>query len=193
MRSYEIKYKTEGMPQWGLLVMLDLLKGWPVVQVSCHVPAVMSFRAKRGSFSIITACTRRPNIKIMCLSRGRKHAGTMRKRFSWQGERSQCLLREFWSIVRPWQNSTQVDLLKQLRRCGSGRILLSLNSAHGTHDGPAGGSSSSSACAIGTHDGREDGGYSPEAQPTFGSPSMPPQVTQEQPEIGALGPQTNDY
>ena len=102
------------MPQWGLLVMLDLLKGWPVVQVSCHVPAVMSFRAKRGSFSIITACTRRPNIKIMCLSRGRKHAGTMRKRFPWEGERSQCLMREFWSIVRPCQNSSGVDLLKQL-------------------------------------------------------------------------------
>ena len=33
---------------------------------------------------------------------------------------------------------------------------------------------------------------SPEAQATFSSPSMLSQVTQEQPEIGALGPQTND-
>ena len=124
MRSYEIKYKTEGMPQWGLLVMLDLLKGWPVVQVSCHVPtAVVSFRAKRGSLSIVTACMRRPNIKIMCLSRGGKHAGTMRKRFSWRGKRSQCLRLELRSIVRPWQNSSRVDLLKQLRKCRSRRSI----------------------------------------------------------------------
>lgn len=72
------------------------------------------------------------------------------------------------------------------------RILQSLNSAHGMHDGTAWGSSSSSACAIETHDGRVDGGDSPEAQATFGSPSMPSQVAQEQPEIRALGPQTND-
>ena len=32
------------------------------------------------------------------------------------------------------------------------------------------------------------GDDSPEVQATFGSPSMPSQVTQEQPEIGALGP-----
>ena len=64
---------------------------------------------------------------------------------------------------------------------------------HEMHDGPTGGSSSSSACDIGTHDGRVDGGDSPEAQATFSSPSMPSQVTQEQPEIGALGPQMNDY
>ena len=60
------------------------------------------------------------------------------------------------------------------------------------HNSPAGASSSSSACAIGTHDGRVDRGDSPEAQATFSSPSMSSQVTQEQPEIGALGPQTND-
>ena len=42
------------------------------------------------------------------------------------------------------------------------------------------------------HDGRMDGGDSPEVQATFGSPSMPSQVTQEQPEIGALGPQMTD-
>ena len=70
----------EGMQQWALLVMLDLLKGWPVVQVSCHVPtAVVSFRAKRGSLSMVTACSRRPTIKIMCLSREGKHAGTEKK------------------------------------------------------------------------------------------------------------------
>ena len=72
------------------------------------------------------------------------------------------------------------------------RVLESLNSAYGTHYGPAGGSSSSSACATGIHDGMVDGGDSPEAQATFSSPLMPSQVTQEQPEMRALGPQTTD-
>ena len=35
-------------------------------------------------------------------------------------------------------------------------------------------------------------GWTAQAQATFSSPSMPSQVPQEQPEIGALGPQTND-
>ena len=48
---------------------------------------------------------------------------TARKRFSWRGERSQCLRQELRSIVRPWQSSSQVDLLTQLRRCGSRRSI----------------------------------------------------------------------
>ena len=118
----------EGLPQLALLVTLDLLKGWPVMRVSCHVPtAVVSFGANQGSLCIVATFTQRPIIKIMSLSRGGKHVGTTRKRFFWHGERSQSCRRELWSIVRPWQSSSQVDLLKQLRRCASRRSMDAWN------------------------------------------------------------------
>ena len=72
------------------------------------------------------------------------------------------------------------------------RILESLTDVHGTQDGPAEGNVSSLAGATGTQDGRVDGGDSPETHATFGSTSMPSQVTHEQPETGASGPQMTD-
>ena len=37
------------------------------------------FQGRAGSLSMVTACSRRPTIKIMCLSREGKHAGTEKK------------------------------------------------------------------------------------------------------------------
>ena len=70
------------------------------------------------------------------------------------------------------------------------RILESLSGVHGMHDRPAGGNASSLAGATRTHDGRVDGGDSPEAHATFGATSMPSQVTHKQPEPRVSRPQT---
>ena len=71
-------------------------------------------------------------------------------------------------------------------------ILESLTGVHGTQDGPAGGSASSSA-GLGTQDGRVEGGDSSEAQATFGATTLPSlQVTREQPETRVSGPQMTD-
>ena len=110
----------ESLPQRALLVTFDLLKEWRVVQVSCHVPTtVVSFGAKQGSLSIVAACTQRPTITTMCLSRGRKCAGNRRKRFSWPGVKSPCWKRGLRSEVTPWQSNSWVDLLRPSRRCSS--------------------------------------------------------------------------
>ena len=67
-----------------------------------------------------------------------------------------------------------------------------LTGAHGTNDDPAGGSASSLA-GHGTHDCEVDGGDSPEAHATFSATSLPSlEVTREQPETGASGPQMTD-
>lgn len=49
--------------------------------VSYHArTAVVSSEVRRGSLSTDVAHTRRPTIKIMCLSKGRKHAGSRTER-----------------------------------------------------------------------------------------------------------------
>ena len=107
-----------GLPQRALPVTFDLLKGWLMVLVSYQArTAVVSSEVRRRSLSTDVAHTRRPTIKIMCLSRGRKHAGSTRKRFSWLGRK-----RTWWSWVsmspvRPWRYSFQAALLRQSRRC----------------------------------------------------------------------------
>ena len=68
--------------------------------------------------------------------------------------------------------------------------MESLSDVHGIQDRPAGGNASSLAGATRTHDGRVDGGDSPEAHATFGATLMPSQVTHEQPETGVSRPQT---
>ena len=83
----------------------------------------MSSEARWGSHSIDIVHTKRTNIKIMCLSRGRKHAGFMRKRFSWQGQRRTSWSWLLLSPVRPWRNSSQGALLSQSKRCGRQRSI----------------------------------------------------------------------
>ena len=92
--------------------------------VSYHArTAVVSSEARWGSHSIDIVHTKRTNIKIMCLSRGRKHAGFMRKRFSWQGQRRTSWSWLLLSPVRPWRNSSQGALLSQSKRCGRQRSI----------------------------------------------------------------------
>ena len=85
--------------------------------------AVVSSEARWGSHSIDIVHTKRTNIKIMCLSRGRKHAGFMRKRFSWQGQRRSSWSWLLLSPVRPWLNSSQGALLSQSKRCSRQRSI----------------------------------------------------------------------
>ena len=64
------------------------------------------------------------------------------------------------------------DAIKRVRQSAEYKgILESLTGAHGTQDGPAGGSASSLA-GLGTHDGRVDEGDSSEAQAAFGASSL---------------------
>ena len=129
--------------------------------VSYHTrTAVVSSVARQGSLSIVSSRIQRPTIKIMCLSRGRKRFGSMRKRFSWRGWKRTWWKRGLLSRVRPWRNNSRVDLLRRSRRCCSRWSIIesweSLTSLHGTQDGPAGGSASSRAGATGKQDGRVD-------------------------------------
>ena len=89
--------------------------------------------------------------------------------------------------------SRSSEAIKKMRQSAEyRRILESLTGAHGTQDGPTGGSASSLA-GLGTHDGRVDEGDSSEAHAAFGASSLPSlEVTREQPEIGVSGPQMTD-
>ena len=89
--------------------------------------------------------------------------------------------------------SRSSESIKKMRQTAEYKgILESLTGAHGTQDGPAGGSASSLA-GLGTHDGRVDEGDSSEAHATFGASLLPSlEVTREQPETGVSRPQTTD-
>ena len=89
--------------------------------------------------------------------------------------------------------SCSSESIKKMRQPAEYKgIVESLTGVHGTQDGPAGGSASSSA-GLGTQDGRVEGGDSSEAQATFRATSLPSlQVTREQPEAGVSRPQMTD-
>ena len=134
----------------------------------------MSSEVRRGSLSTDVAHTRRPTIKIMCLSKGRKHAGSRTERN--MVELGLYVTSKTLAVQFP---SCSSEAIKKMRQTVVyKKILESLTGVHGTHDGPAGGSASSPA-GHGTHDGRVDEGDSSETQTNFGATSLPSlQVTQ---------------
>ena len=73
-----------------------------------------------------------------------------------------------------------------------GGSASSLACAIGTHDGRVEGGDTSEAHAIRTRDGRAEGGDTPETHANFSASSLPSQVTREQPETGVSEPQTTD-
>ena len=146
-----------------------------MVLVSYHArTAVVSSEVRRGSLSTDVAHTRRPTIKIMCLSKGRKHAGSRTERN--MVELGLYVTSKTLAVQFPSCSSEAIKRMRQTVEYK--RFLESLTGVHGTHDGPAGGSASSPA-GHGTHDGRVDEGDSSETQTNFGATSLPSlQVTQ---------------
>ena len=117
----------EGLPQWALLVTLDLLKGWPVVRVSLH------------------------HRRMHPEAYHKDHVPEQRRKVLWDYEEKVLLARGEITMLEegtavnsktlaeqfPGRSSEAIKKMLQSERYK--RILESLTSVHGTHDGPAGG------------------------------------------------------